>query len=362
MPDTIKFPKIAIKNAVQTTGTLELLFLDYIYDTFDWETWTEVKIIQDVVDKVTAMRPAVIKITIDSEGGDCSIGLAFYNYITKYAKDNNATIIVEILAMCGSIASVMAMTASPGKLYIPRNAFMVIHEAWGWAMGRSSEIRQQADVVDAYTAQIVDIYAQRNTKGKTVDEIRALIAPGDYWMAGDKAIEMGFADQLQDDTQYQIAARIGKFDPHYRNIPVALTEQPQETEEGLLDKVKNFFTKKSGDMSFKAKIQAMIDSLTKEKKPGDIALDVANAINEPMNALGDQLDQELTDRATAIENSIQAKIDAALEGPLKKIQDLETANAQLQQELQDLQGKETTEEKPDNGPSASGRWGGKFSA
>ena len=214
---------IAMKNTIGD-GVLELQFLDTIANSthFDWTTGEllTTSLVEETIAQVKAASPSKIKCTIDSIGGDASIGLAIYNFLKSY----NAKVEVEIIGMAGSIASVMAMAASKGKLSIARNAFMVIHKAWGASIGNSEELRQAADVIDKYTAQVVDIYAQRS--GKTTEEIAALIENGDYWMSGVEAVEQGFADSIfNDNAQLLVAAHLIQLPPQYKNVPVDIKDK-----------------------------------------------------------------------------------------------------------------------------------------
>lgn len=214
---------IAMKNTIGD-GVLELHFLDTIANStqFDWTTGEllTTNLVEETIAQVKATSPSKIKCTIDSIGGDASIGLAIYNFLKSY----NAKVEVEIIGMAGSIASVMAMAASKGKLSIARNAFMVIHKAWGASIGNSEELRQAADVIDKYTAQVVDIYAQRS--GKNTEEIAALIENGDYWMSGVEAVEQGFADSVfNDNAQLLVAAHLIQLPAQYKNVPADIKDK-----------------------------------------------------------------------------------------------------------------------------------------
>jgi len=214
---------IAMKNTIGD-GVLELHFLDTITNTtyFDWTTGESVttNLVEETIAKVKAANPSRIKCVIDSIGGDAGIGLAIYNFLKSY----NAKVEVEIIGMAGSIASVIAMAASKGKLSIARNAFMVIHKAWGVGIGNSNDLRQAADVIDKYTAQVVDIYAQRTSK--TIDEVSALIAGGDYWMSGVEAVEQGFADSaFNNNAEVLVAAHLSHLPKQYKNVPTNIKDK-----------------------------------------------------------------------------------------------------------------------------------------
>src|SRR5689334_16785658 len=129
---------IGIKNEA-SSDTLELHFTDYIYDGFDWNTWEYKNLVQDTINKIKAANPDKIKVVINSLGGDVMIGLALYNYLKNHKAEKE----VEIIGFAASIASVMAMCASPGKLKMAKNAFMIIHAAWSYAVGNAAEMREQ---------------------------------------------------------------------------------------------------------------------------------------------------------------------------------------------------------------------------
>ncbi len=180
---------IGIK-AEASTSTLELHFTDYIYDGIDWNTWEEINMVQDTIDAIKAANPTTIKVIINSLGGDVMIGLALYNYLKAY----NATKEVEIIGFAASIASVMAMCASPGKLRMAKNSFMIIHAAHSSAYGNASEIRKQAETLDKVSNELAEIYAQRS--GKAAADFTKMWAGGDKWLTGAEAKELGLVDEL----------------------------------------------------------------------------------------------------------------------------------------------------------------------
>lgn len=179
----------------------------------------EISKVQQIIEQVNAFKPSKIVCFIDSEGGDAQTGMSIYNFLKLY----QAKVEVRIIGLAGSIASVIAMAANKGKLFIAKNGFMMIHKAEGMAWGTGEELRAAADLVDLYTGQIVDIYSQRT--GKTTDEVNALIAGGDYWMSGADAVTQGFADDTFNDVtdNLNIAARLDL--DVYKNLPVAIRAQ-----------------------------------------------------------------------------------------------------------------------------------------
>ncbi|KAA5532652.1 Clp protease ClpP [Taibaiella lutea] len=361
--------KVAIRNSVGDNSTLELFFLDDIFNEYDWWTGDTTNMVNDVVKQVKNYNPKTVILTIDSQGGDASIGLAIYNFLKHYG----VKVETDIIGMAGSIASVMAMAANKGKLKIARNGFMVIHKAWGGAIGNSDDLRNAADVVDMYTRQIVDIYAQRT--GKSVNEINALIEKGDYWMTGSEAVAQGFADETYNDNeQFQIAARVKTLAPDYRNIPQNLITDEDSEEEAEPEDFQSF---KTNFMKFKDKVNAFIDAITGKKiektTPETLSVDVANLIGEPMKTMIEGLQTDVSEEIKPIQDKIAdfEKADGAFQTGIvnsvtnavfekyeQRIKDLEAANAKLEKEngdlkteIQDKLGKES-HDGPEKAPKA----------
>lgn len=352
---------IAIKNQADS-DTLELFFLDVIQDTFDWWSGMINSKVQEIIDKVNFYRPSRIKCIIDSVGGDAQTGLAIYNFLKRC----DAKVEVEVIGLAGSIASVIAMAANKGKLKMARNAFMMIHKAEGVVGGTADEIRQGADLVDMYTDQIVDVYSQRT--GKTVDEIKTLIANGDYWMTGQQAVEQGFADDTFNDVteNLQIAARLDTN--VYKNIPAQIRAQlkkddtPEDSKtfiQNQFDDMKKFFTE-------------IVNAIrgVKPEEGKTITNQIADAVTAPFETLATEIENTVTNKVneavasdtvngsitTKVNNAVAA-IDFAKEGSAKtaldaavkvavenatkdyseKITALEKAKGELEQKNKDLE-------------------------
>lgn len=337
---------IAIKNEA-SSKTLELYFLDYIYDGFDWSTYEYINMVADTISQVKAAAPKKIKLTIDSQGGDAGIGLAIYNFLKAY----DAEVETDVIGMAGSIASVMAMAADKGKLRMARNSFMVIHRAWGYGSGNSEDLRAAADVIDKYTGQVVDVYHQRT--GKPVEDINALIANGDYWMTGEEAVAAGFADETyNENSDFKIAARIGDLAPAYRNIPKNLAEQPTPEPEkpaSILSHFKTEIMKIVNDVktAFAGLKKPATPTPAAEVRPGETT-PATPAPAADSTVLLEGIENALTPIFTKIENAVTALEPA--EGEASFREQLATANStikQLQEDVANLAGGKAIE-KPDN--------------
>ncbi len=263
---------VGIKNEV-SSGILELYFTDFIYNTWDWNTYEENNMVQDTIDQIKAANPTLIKIIINSLGGDVMIGLALYNYLKAYKAPKE----VDIIGFAGSIASTLAMCGD--TINMAKNSFMIIHAAWSGAVGNADEMRKSADNLDKVSDELADIYAQRSGKHDAAF-FKALWKNGDYWMTGTEAKEMGLVTNLTN--AIEVSASVDPKAYGYKNIPEAVLHAAAQPE-----------TQQTFFNHLEDKLMKLFDSLkatitgTKEDKKFDTVtnkeeiLDLVNAVLQP---------------------------------------------------------------------------------
>jgi ATP-dependent Clp endopeptidase proteolytic subunit ClpP len=128
-----------------------------------------------------------INLSIHSPGGDVLDGWAIYNAL----KNNKAKVTARVEGLAASMASVILMAAD--EIEIPENAYVMIHNPWGVAIGDAEELRDTAELLDKLGNGLVKAYTERT--GNDEDEIREMMS-AETWMDGKEAVERGFADTL----------------------------------------------------------------------------------------------------------------------------------------------------------------------
>jgi ATP-dependent Clp protease protease subunit len=136
-----------------------------------------------------------ITVRINSYGGDVSQGLTIYRLLA----DHPAKVIAHIDGIAASIASVIAMAAS--EIHISEAAFLMIHNAWGIAIGSADDMRSTADRLDMTTGSIRDVYAARTGKG--VDQIKKWM-DAETWFTAADAVANGFATDIVSNVTFPI--------------------------------------------------------------------------------------------------------------------------------------------------------------
>lgn len=154
-----------------------------IYDEISYWGVTADDFARDLA-RVTAAR---IEVQINSPGGDVFDGLAIYNALRAHP----AEITTRVDGLAASAASVIVQ-AGDHRVMLGA-AQMMIHEAWGVAVGPAREIREFADLLDRQNEVIAGIYAQRSDGD--VDAFRELMT-AETWLTDEGAVELGLADEV----------------------------------------------------------------------------------------------------------------------------------------------------------------------
>lgn len=161
-----------------------------------------------------------IRLSIHSPGGEVFDGLAIYHALKARG---NVTVRIEGLA--ASMASVIAMAGQ--RIEMPRNAFLMIHNPSGFAMGDSADMRQLADLLDKIKASLIAAYRERTKK---TDEDLETMMDAETWLTGDEAVAQGFADAVTDEVALSASAfKTARITAGLRHAPSAIFDIPAAT-------------------------------------------------------------------------------------------------------------------------------------
>ncbi|PUZ23532.1 hypothetical protein BUY00_01550 [Staphylococcus chromogenes] len=169
-----------------------------------------------------------ITVNINSGGGDVFSGVAIHNML----KSHKAHVTVKIDGLAASIASVIAMAGD--KVIIPRNAMLMIHNAWTFAVGNASDLRKQAEDLEKINSVVINSYLDKNPDIDE-DELRSLMDE-ETWLTAQEAKDFGLVDEIAEPNK--AAANITKNQiERYDNVPQkfkneeSTVETPKETKQ-----------------------------------------------------------------------------------------------------------------------------------
>lgn len=184
----------------------------YIYEEID--TFWGISA-QDFVKELFDIKASTIHVRINSPGGSFFDGMAIFNALQRHP----AEIVTHVDGLAASAASVVALAGD--RVLMGTGSFMMIHNAWGIAIGDARAMRETADTLDKITESIVDLYAKRT--GLAAAEVRDLM-DAETWLTADESVAKGFADETEEGKKASASFDLSKF----RNTPRQLLEQQDD--------------------------------------------------------------------------------------------------------------------------------------
>ena len=199
----------AMKFRADKHGHEIILYGDIGFDITAKEFSDELKALGDVSE---------ITVRINSFGGDVFDGVAIYSRLI----DSGANIIVFIDGIAASAASVIAMAGN--EIHIAEAGFVMIHDAWAFAVGNAADLRKTAARLEAVSEQTAGIYQRRT--GQELAKIREFMADETEFNA-EQAVEFGFATDI-----FEAERLAAHYDPerHHFKRPPSVTLKPRPAE------------------------------------------------------------------------------------------------------------------------------------
>jgi len=172
----------------------------YIFDEIGFWGITAKKFLDSISDA------GDIDVHISSVGGNVFDALAIYHTL----KQHTGVVDVYIDGLAASAASLIAMAGK--TIYMPDNAFMMIHDPTVSAWGTSADIKSALELVDKTKEVILNIY---QTRAKVSREALVKAMSATTWYTGKEAKAAGLVDVVTD--SIKLAARLNLAD--YENVP-----------------------------------------------------------------------------------------------------------------------------------------------
>lgn len=128
-----------------------------------------------------------ITVWINSPGGDCVAAAQIYNMLREY----KGKVTVKIDGIAASAASVIAMAGD--TVLMSPVSMMMIHNPMTIAFGDSGEMQRAIDMLKSVKDSIINAYELKTGMSRTK---LAHLMDAETWMDANKAIELGFADEV----------------------------------------------------------------------------------------------------------------------------------------------------------------------
>lgn len=131
-----------------------------------------------------------ITIWINSPGGDCIAASQIYAMLMDYPDE----VTIKIDGIAASAASVIAMAGT--KVLMAPTALMMIHNPATITMGDHEDMKRAIEMLNEVKESIINAYEIKT--GESRIKLSHLM-DAETWMNANKAIELGFADEVLKD-------------------------------------------------------------------------------------------------------------------------------------------------------------------
>jgi ATP-dependent protease ClpP protease subunit len=212
-----------IRAKAKADDTTEVL----VYGDIGESWWSDSVTAAQFVKDLQGISSANLTVRINSFGGSVPDGIAIYNALRRYP----GAVTVEIDGVALSIASLIAMAGRTVRM--AENAMFMIHAPWTVAAGNSTEMREQADLLDKFAEAMTSSYVSKS--GMSRDDVLALLTDGaDHWYTAAEAQAAGFIDEISEPVAVAAAAR---FDSkRFKSVPAAAAAFLAKQEQSMADK------------------------------------------------------------------------------------------------------------------------------
>lgn len=158
-----------------------------INGTIAEDSWVDDEVTPQVFQDELSQGKGPIDLWLNSPGGDCVADSRIYTMLMNYPDDVN----VKIDGIAASAASVIAMAGT--KVSMAPTAMIMIHNPLTIVGGQKEDLDQAAQMLAETKESIINAYELKTNLPR--EKISAMM-DDETWMNVNKAIELGFADDM----------------------------------------------------------------------------------------------------------------------------------------------------------------------
>jgi len=161
-----------------------------LYGTIAEESWFDDDVTPQMFRDELFSGNGKVTIWLNSPGGDCVAASQIYSMLMDYKDD----VTVKIDGIAASAASVIAMAGT--TVLMAPTALMMIHNPITAAFGNHEDMERAISMLDEVKESIINAYEIKTnlTRAKL-----SHLMDAETWMNANRAIELGFADDLLTD-------------------------------------------------------------------------------------------------------------------------------------------------------------------
>ena len=278
----------------------------------------------DYVDYVLSKKEGQeVNVLIDSLGGSVATALSIAAAFKLHGKVN-----VHFIGMNASAATIASMGAA--HISIDSNAMYLVHKAsnlvFEWDYMNSDQLQELIDKckkaqnnLEKIDGNIAEMYAGKCKK--SAEDLLNLMKVGG-WLTAKEAKEWGFVDEITEGEEAPVLTQSMVASMHEAGIPIPEGVNREKYEEGLMAKIRSFFTQIFGQ------------NVDKEQTPKkNIIMKIFTLLAAVCSVKAFELEDG---KATLTEEQLEA-IEKELSEKKKTIDDLNNTVTDKDTQIQDLQ-------------------------
>ena len=167
-----------------------------LYGTIAEESWLDDDVTPQMFRDELFAGSGPVTVWLNSPGGDCVAASQIYSMLMDYKGD----VTIKIDGIAASAASVIAMAGT--KVLMAPTALMMIHNPITMAYGNHDDMQKAIEMLDEVKESIINAYEIKT--GLSRAKLSHLMDT-ETWMNANKAIELGFADDILEDEKKNIS-------------------------------------------------------------------------------------------------------------------------------------------------------------
>jgi len=263
-----------------------------------------------------------LEVELSSYGGDVFEGIAMFNILRQYSKNNGeVTVVVNSHAM--SIASLIFLAGDVKKAH--ENSTIMIHKAWTWLAGNSDDLLAEAKVLEGIDSVLAYQYGKYMDQSK--DDIMQIMSDEGWYIGKEQMQTTGFIDEfISSDDEVEVSARsnfksaMARFSakaqeedvkPNFDEVKVAILECndgkcPAATMPSDNEKLVN--SNKGASMT-----QEQIDAMEMQNKVFGARITTLEAREKNLESDLSNATNALDDAKASMDSTIEAKLSEAAE-------------------------------------------------
>jgi ATP-dependent Clp protease protease subunit len=158
--------------------------LDFVGEVTELEVGNAVDTLSDWVTE----SKAPLTIRLCSPGGSVFDGLFLFDFIRLLP----VHVTTQAMGYACSMGSILSQAGD--HRVISKNAWYMVHEPASIALGKASDIKDEARLMERLHNQLIGIVAERSHL--TARQVKDKCRRKDWWMNADEALEHGFFDEI----------------------------------------------------------------------------------------------------------------------------------------------------------------------